>query len=404
MRAVISKGLARGTVQAPPSKSCAHRAMICAALAQGQSLIKNTGYCDDIKATASALTALGADIELCGQDMKITGCDPTARTGEIYANCNESGSTLRFMIPLFLLSDAKARLTGCKRLFERPLEIYRELCEQRGLFFKSEERLLTVKGPLKPDIFSVRGDVSSQFITGLLFALPLLNGDSTISLIPPVESRPYINITLEMLEKFGINAVMRGDTVKISGNQHYAPAALTVDGDHSGAAFPHAFNTVGGNVTVTGLSPNSTQGDKIYPVLFERLCNENDPIIDITHCPDLGPVLMAVAACKNGAVLTGTRRLKLKECSRGEAMAQELCKFGVKTEVSENSIRVYKSELYTPKLPLSCHNDHRIAMALSLPCSLTGGEIEGCEAVNKSYPDYWKVLQKLGIGVDIYDN
>ena len=404
MRAVILSGKPCGIAMAPPSKSYAHRALICAALACGTSVIKNAGVCDDIKATLGALKALGAKIEINGRDATIIGCDAKKRAVDSFIDCNESGSTLRFLIPVFLLAQAKAEFTGCNRLFERPLDIYEQLCSENGLYFHKDGNSLCVSGPLSSSNFKLQGNVSSQFISGLLFALPLLEGDSQIELIPPVESRPYIDMTLETLEKFQIKIKQEGNTLYIPGGQSYVPTQMTVEGDWSGTAFLESFNTIGGKVEITGLASDSTQGDSVYRELFKTLCQEKMASVDISDCPDLGPVLMAVAAVKNGAVLTGTRRLRIKESARDKVMAHELAKFGVKVDVQENSVTVYKSELHIPTEPLESHNDHRIAMALSLPCSITGGEILGSEAVAKSFPDYWSALGSLCLEVTQYEH
>lgn len=399
MIATIEKGTAYGRVEAPPSKSVSHRYLICGALSGG-SVIENVAFSEDIKATLNCLGALGAEYEIDGSTVKIGGISPdkAVKCAELF--CNESGSTLRFLIPLCLLFGQKITLKGTERLMSRSLAVYKEMCLSQGIEFTEDKESVTVCGKLTAGKYSVRGDVSSQFISGLMFALPLLGSDSIIDITGALESGSYLGMTVKALAEFGIR-ISRTDehTIFIKGNQTYKPRTLRVEGDYSNAAFFEAFNSVGGNVAVAGLKKDTSQGDAVYRKLFGKLVR-GCPEIDISDCPDLAPVLMAVAAANNGVRLTGTHRLKIKESDRGAAMAEELAKFGCNTEVWENEITVHPRALKTPELPLSGHNDHRIVMALSLLCSITGGSIYGAEAVNKSFPDYFRKLSSLGIKVE----
>ena len=399
MIATIEKGTAYGRVEAPPSKSVSHRYLICGALSGG-SVIENIAFSEDIKATLNCLNALGAEYEIDGSTVKIGGIslDKAIKSAELF--CNESGSTLRFLIPLCLLFGQKITLKGTQRLMSRSLAVYKDMCLSQGIEFTEEKESVTVCGKLTAGKYSVRGDVSSQFISGLMFALPLLEKDSIIDITGALESGSYLGMTVKALADFGIR-ISRTDehTVFIKGSQTYKPRTLRVEGDYSNAAFLEAFNSVGGNVAVAGLKKDTCQGDAVYRKLFCKLVR-GCPEIDISDCPDLAPVLMAVAAANNGVRLTGTHRLKIKESDRGAAMAEELAKFGCNTEVLGNEITVHPRVLKTPELPLSGHNDHRIVMALSLLCSITGGSIYGAEAVNKSFPDYFRRLASLGIKVE----
>ena len=399
MIATIEKGTAYGRVEAPPSKSVSHRYLICGALSGG-SVIENVAFSEDIKATLNCLGALGAEYEIDGGTVKIGGISPdkAVKCAELF--CNESGSTLRFLIPLCLLFGQKITLKGTERLMSRSLAVYKEMCLSQGIEFTEDKESVTVCGKLTAGKYSVRGDVSSQFISGLMFALPLLPDDSIIDITGALESGSYLGMTVKALAEFGVR-ISRTDehTIFIKGNQTYKPRTLRVEGDYSNAAFFEAFNSVGGNVAVAGLKKDTCQGDAVYRKLFGKLVR-GCPEIDISDCPDLAPVLMAVAAANNGVRLTGTHRLKIKESDRGAAMAEELAKFGCNTEVWENEITVHPRALKTPELPLSGHNDHRIVMALSLLCSITGGSIYGAEAVNKSFPDYFRKLSSLGIKVE----
>ena len=397
MTVTIEKSRAFGRLSAPPSKSMAHRCLICGALSKGTSTIKGVEFSEDIKATTECLKALGADVEISGKTVRIGGISDKKEILSDTLNCRESGSTLRFLIPLCLLFDRKIRLNGSERLMQRSLSVYSDICANQGIVFLKDDSGVTVKGKLQCGKYAVRGDLSSQFISGLMFALPLLERDSVIDITGALESGSYLGMTVKALAEFGVR-ISRTDehTVLIKGNQEYKPRELKIEGDYSNAAFLDAFNTIDGNVAVTGLKSDSVQGDRVYKQLFLQL-EKGDTVIDVSDCPDLAPILMAVAAMKNGVTLTGTHRLKIKESDRGAAMAEELAKFGVKTENRENSIRVYKSELKTPYLPLYGHNDHRIVMSLAVLCTTVGGTIYGAEAVAKSFPSFFNKLKKLGI-------
>ena len=260
-----------------------------------------------------------------------------------------------------------------------------------------------MRGPLTGGEYTLVGNVSSQFISGLIFALLLADVDSTIKITTPIESRSYINLTINAVKAFGIKVEWVDEyTIQILGNQTYIPKDITVEGDYSGAAFPDALNLFNGEVEILGLDPNSIQGDSVYKRYFDML-NSGVPTIHIGDCPDLGPVLFAIAAAKYGGVFSGTKRLKIKESDRAEAMAKELKKFGASISVYEDSVVVYPAEFHAPDKTLFGHNDHRIVMSLAVLLTLTGGEIEGAEAINKSYPNFFESLKKLGIGVVEYD-
>lgn len=394
----IEKSTAKGSVAAPPSKSFAHRLIIGASIAGG-STVHSVSKSEDMLATLDcAMSLFGTEYKREGDDIKFISSDlKGGAKGDLL--CRESGSTIRFFIPLCLLKDSECTLRGSERLLSRPLDVYENICKEQGLTFIREKDSIKVKGPLKSGRFTVPGDVSSQFISGLLFALPLLDGDSVIDIVPPVESKPYIDITLEALALFGVFAKWTDEkTISVAGNQKYSPAEVNVEGDYSNAAFLEAFNIIGGDVKVTGLSEKSVQGDRAYVSLFKNLL-VGFSTIDISDIPDLAPILMSVAAAMHGARLTGTRRLKIKESDRGAAMAEELSKFGVRVDVSDDEITVFGGMLKTPEKELLSHNDHRIAMSLSVLSSLTGGTISGAEAVRKSYPDFFETIKKLGIEV-----
>lgn len=386
-----------GTVGAPPSKSMAHRMLICGGLAHaGESKIEGISTSDDVTATLHCLETLGATYEKNGTTVTIKGTDARKSAPKNTLDCHESGSTLRFFLPLCLLSGNGASLSGTQKLLSRPLSVYETICKEQGIFYKQDTDVVSVKGMLSAGDYKIPGNISSQFITGLLFALPLCEKDSTINIIPPIESRSYLDLTIEALSAFGVKVEWKDErTLFIKGAQSYHPTNVSVEGDYSNTAFFDALRLFGNDVRVTGLSPTSRQGDKAYIKYFELL-SKGTPTIHIGDCPDLGPILMAVAAAKNGAVFTGTKRLKIKESDRGEAMAEELRKFGVSVTVHEDSIVVYPLQFHAPKEILNGHNDHRIVMSLSTLLAFTGGAIEGAEAVRKSLPEYFDLMESIG--------
>lgn len=404
MKVKISKGIARGTVEAPPSKSMAHRMLICAGLSKGSCVVHGISESQDVLATIDCLEAMGAKCTRERDSITVEGVDIKNAVPQKNLYCNESGSTLRFFVPLCLISGREAVLSGSKRLLERPLGIYKSLCDERKLLFIQEAERVIVQGPLSAGCFKLAGNVSSQFISGLLFALPLLDGDSKLTITPPIESRSYIDMTIQALSLFGVEAEWTDEnTIFIKGNQEYKADEVNVEGDYSNAAFFESLNVLGGDVTVTNLEPESIQGDKIYKKYFEHL-KGGTPTLNISDCPDLGPILFAVAAAKNGGVFSGTSRLKIKESNRGEVMATELRKFGVSAGVYDNEIIIYPTDFQAPCDALQGYNDHRIVMACAVLLTLTGGVIEGAEAVAKSFPDFFEKLRALGIEVTQIEN
>ncbi len=405
MKVKIEKSIARGHLVPPSSKSMAHRLIISAALSCEKTRISGVTFSEDISATLDCLSALGMKYSVSDSSVFIEGFDikSASASGELF--CRESGSTLRFLIPLALLTGEEITLVGAPRLMERPMGVYEDLCRERGFLFKREDGKITVKGKLFAGEYSLPGNISSQFITGLLFALSALRGDSKIKLTTAIESRSYIDLTIYAMHKFGVDITWENEqTLYIKGGQRYrASGDIFTEGDYSGAAFPDAFNYIGGKVEITGLEPDSLQGDRVYREHFKSLA-ESSPTIDITDCPDLGPILFTMAALLNGATLSGTRRLRIKESDRASVMAAELSKFGADITVLENSVIINKKELHAPCEPLLGHNDHRIVMSLAVIASVFGGEIEGAEAVAKSYPSFFSDIEMLGIKVKRYEN
>ncbi len=396
MKIEITPSMAKGEINAPPSKSVAHRLLICAALAEGTSIIENIGANDDVRATVSCLEKLGARIKISDGVATVKGVSFDVKKNKIFFDCNESGSTLRFLIPLALLFSNECVFTGKGRLMERPQSVYKDLFEQNGCYLDFKNNELHTGGELKSGVFEVPGDVSSQFLTGLMFALPLLEGDSKIILTKKLESAPYVDITIGGLKEFGVVIEKTSYGYFIKGSQKYQSCNIVNEGDWSNAAFLDAFNLAGGNVAVKGTNPDSFQGDKIYREFYKKL-SKGTPELDISQYPDLGPVLMVCAVLKNGVTLKGTKRLKIKESDRAEVMAHELKKFGVDVEVGDDYVAIPKVIPHKPSCAVDCCNDHRIAMAFAVLCSVTGGVLDGAQCVNKSYPDFFECVEKLGI-------
>ncbi len=395
MNVILQPSALFGSVEAPPSKSMAHRLLIGAGLATGESVIDGVSDSADVQTTCDLLRALGARVEQAGERVSLSGMDPRRACPDVPLDCRECGSTLRFFIPICLLSGHPVTLTGAPRLMERPLGVYEALCREKGYLWKQTKESLTVKGPLEGGEFTLPGDVSSQFISGLLLALPLCERDSVLHILPPMESRPYVDMTVAALKTFGVRIEQPEPlTYHIPGGQHYRAERVQVEGDYSNAAFFDALAYLGHRVTVTGLDPHSLQGDKIYLDYFQQL-SRGTPTLSLAQCPDLGPVLMSLAAALNGATFTHTRRLAVKESDRGRAMAEELAKLGVRVEREEDRITVYPG-LRPPLSPLSGQNDHRIVMALALLLTRCGGEIQGAQAVEKSLPAFFTMLEALG--------
>ena len=388
-----------GTIVAPPSKSMAHRYLIGAALSKEICTLSGVDYSEDILASIDCLKALGAGIAIDADRVTV---DPSGfmQAENPVLECRESGSTLRFFIPLALCLGKSVTLRGSQRLLERPLGIYEDLCLEKGFEFCKSNDSVTVCGKLESGAYELRGDVSSQFITGLIFALLYLGKDSVIRIIPPFESRSYINLTISALKSFGANVDFTDEyTIHIKPSQMHAYSGR-IEGDYSNAAFLDAFNHIGSRICVDNLNSESLQGDRVYKSYFQQI-SAGTPTLDISDCPDLGPILFALASMKNGAVFTGTERLKAKESDRGLAMHEEMKKLGGGLIFGDNMITVPKQNLQYQGVPVSGHNDHRIVMAMSVILTKIGGTVAGAEAIRKSYPGFFDDIKQLGAEVNI---
>ena len=397
-----------GSITAPPSKSMAHRAVLCAALATGSSHITNLEFSKDISATLAAAGQLCARVTTGPADAVVEGLGRFAPlTAPV--DCCESGSTLRFLIPIASLTGQEVTFTGRGRLMERPQSVYETLYREQDLRFEQTSAGLTVEGALTPGEYRLAGNVSSQFISGLLFALPLL------------ESRSYIDMTRAVQAAFGVTSRwLDGNTLALPGRQHYHPCDHAVEGDYSQAAFPAVLGAVCGGVTVTGLRPDTLQGDAVILDILRRcgaqFTREGDTVtfakaplhgvdIDLADCPDLGPVLMVLGLlCEGTTVIRNAERLRLKESDRIAAMEAELRACGGVLESEGGTITVHgcAEHLHAPEGILHGHNDHRVVMSLAVLSAAAGLPltVDDAEAIQKSWPNFFAAIRPLGVEVE----
>ena len=385
MNVTILPGTLKGAVTPPSSKSQTHRAVLALMLAQGEGKLSNLAVSQDIQATQDCVAALKS-----GQ--------PAQADGLPLLDCGESGSTLRFLIPVALAVRGGGHFTGRGRLMERPQGPYIRLFEEKGILWKQEEACLTVAGQLEPSVYALPGNVSSQFITGLLYALPLLPGDSRIVLTTPLESRGYVDMTLDMLRRFDIKVEEQEDGFLVPGNQTYQARDLTLEADWSGAAFWYAANFLGAQVDIQGLNPDSVQGDRQIGTLYWKLARPGDVDIDLSQCPDLAPPLAAMAAVRKGTTrFVHAGRLRMKESDRLETIARTLNALGAKAQVGADTLTLEGVDHLEGGTVDGC-NDHRIAMmaAVAAVACKEPVTILGAECVKKSYPRFWEDYTALG--------
>ncbi|MDY3235281.1 MAG: 3-phosphoshikimate 1-carboxyvinyltransferase [Eubacteriales bacterium] len=399
MKVKILPSKTSGEVSAPPSKSFAHRYLIGSVLSCGKCVIKNIADSDDISATLSCIEQLGGSVTKDGNIVTVIPTNEKQIENAVF-DCKESGSTLRFFIPVVLATGAKnCTFLGSERLLARGIKEYEKLFENSDVKIKSDEKSIEVNGTLSAGNYEISGEVSSQYTTGMLFALSRLSGKSTLKITGNAESRAYVDMTIKVLKDFGADITeTEKNFFEINGKGRLSPGEFTVEGDWSNAAFLIALSRLVGTISVSGLNENSVQGDRFLSVAFDALDGENAEI-DLKDCPDLAPILFSYAAYKNGGKFINTRRLRVKESDRANVMAEELKKFGANVKVYENSVESEKTQLKPPIVPLCGHNDHRIVMALSVLAAVLGAEIDGAEAVNKSYPDFFRVIKKAGVNV-----
>lgn len=402
MNITITPTPLKGRVMIPPSKSQAHRLIIAAALAEGESVIKNVAYSQDIEATIRCMTELGAQFTRDGSTLTVQGVaanamSPMRRLAHPHLDCGESGSTLRFLIPVALALRGGAVFTGHGRLMERPLQPYFDLFDEKGISYELKDGVLTVSGLLTPGDYTLPGHVSSQFFTGLMFALPLLSGDSKIVITSPLESGSYVEMTRDAMRLAGVQS----DKGDLPGDQTYKPFTATVEADWSQAAFFYAAHGLLNEVSMGGLNPFSTQGDSQIVHFYQELCGSDEEAAqDVSQCPDLFPPLAVMAALRErcSTHIGGAARLRIKECDRISAVVEMLRKFGLAVEEFADGISLVGKNQLRGDVVIDSHNDHRIAMAAAIAATRATGPvtITNAECVAKSYPDFWEVYESLG--------
>lgn len=407
---IVPKPLS-GIVNVVSSKSLSHRYVIGAGLAKGTSIIENVLQSDDLDATKLALSCFGVTFE----DQKIHGAKLKVVRDVI--DCKESGSTLRFMIPIVMTQKDSVTFIGRGRLPQRPLDVYAHIFPKEQYRYTSKDSLpLEVKGILKPGRYKIPGNISSQFITGLLYALPLLDGPSVIELTSPLESKGYVDLTLDVLRDFGIQIEDQHGLYQIKGNQIYRPLEHKVEGDFSQAAFWMVAGLIGSTLFIGDLNPNSRQGDAAIISIIKQMFGDivyhemnqmfvvnqsktKATTIDLSNIPDLGPILMVLAALSTGTtIFTNISRLRIKESDRVDAMYKTLIKFGVSVSIHEDEMMVTGRNQLKGSQHFDSFNDHRIAMAIAIAAIRADGPVTivNAEVVKKSYPNFYEIYQKLG--------
>ena len=410
-----------GKIRAISSKSDAHRILICAALSQNETKINCNVMSKDIAATICCLKAMGTEISVDGDIITVTP-KPFKRQSDL--DCGESGSTLRFLMPVVSALGIDTTITGHGRLPQRPISPLKEEMEKKGVTFHTDNRFpLHLTGQLQSGEYEIQGNISSQFITGLLLALPILDGDSIIKLIPPVESKSYLDITVSVLRKFGIEIEEQENLYIIKGNQQYiSPKEITVDGDWSNASFFLCAGALCENgVTVTDLDINSPQGDKKILDVLKNMGADvqingteitvkknklNGITVDASDIPDAVPIISVVAAaCKGDTKIINAGRLRIKESDRIKAVVEMINSVGGKAEETDDGMIIHGgNELFGGKV--TGYNDHRIVMSASIMSCLCKGNVEitDSNAVEKSYPDFFNDFNKMGGNVNVLND
>lgn len=411
----------RGKLRIPPSKSITHRAIICAALADGKSELKNIAYSDDINATIKAMESLGANFEKSEDKLIVYGNEAFKKKEDkiIKIDCCESGSTIRFLLPILTLFGGEYLLSTKGRLLDRPMSPYYEIFDKEGIDYRRKEKTLEIKieKRLSSHSFNMRADISSQFISGMMFMLPLLKHDSEIIISGNMESKGYIDLTIDCLKSFGINIVNNNyKSFYIEGNQRYISRDYYVEGDYSQLAFFAVANALGNQVEIEGIEKDSLQGDKKILEIVEKFGAkiyflESTRELKIlegarraysfngSQIPDIVPVISLLAALSDGKTeIKDISRLKIKESDRLKAVYTELDKLGANIEMGEDFLIIRGVKKLSGGVEVDSYKDHRIAMMLAIAATVCEKEIvlENAEVVSKSYPDFWKEYRKLG--------
>ena len=423
MKIKIKPSTLNGKIEIPPSKSYSHRAVIAAALAENsrKSKIDNLKFSVDITTTTDIMENWGAKIKRFESALEIVGNDGRVVPKDKYVQCNESGSTIRFLIPIGITSKNELIFDGKGKLVDRPLVSYYRIFDKQGIFYKNENGKLplTVNGKLNAGNYEIDGNISSQFITGLLYALPLLDGDSKLTINKNLESKGYIDLTLEILKLAGIEIVNNDyKSFDIKGNQIYKPFDYTVEGDYSQVAFWIVAGIISANkdneMKCLHVNKNSLQGDREIIEIVERMganieifddyvivkpSKTKGTVIDISQCPDIGPILTVLGALSEGETrIINGERLRIKESDRITSIKTELNKLGANVAEEGDSLIIQGVEGFKGGVTVSAWNDHRIAMSLAIASTRCEKEIilEEAESVRKSYPHFWDDFVKMG--------
>ncbi len=397
----------KGEVKVPSSKSVSHRMLICAGFSKGTSVIENIVNSKDMIATINGLRAMGAEVTLENNVATVKGIDFTARKNQpITVDCNESGSTLRFFIPIVSALGFTATFLGGGLLPKRPIDIYTREMGQKGVEFDYNNTMpFTVSGQLQSGTYKIEGNVSSQFITGLIFALSLLEGDSEIILTSELQSKPYVDITIDCLAKFGVDVVEEKDRYFVKGGQKYSPCNVEVEADYSQGAFFLVGNALGNEIEINNLRENSFQGDKkileiINEISYNKVSEKYESFtVDAKDIPDIVPILCVFASfCEGTSVIKNVARLKIKESDRVFSTMETINKLGGKVREENDTMVVEGVKSFKGGVELDGFNDHRIPMSIAIAATKCEEPITilGANCVEKSYPHFWEDYAKLG--------
>lgn len=416
MNVLIQPKPLKGTVAVPPSKSQSHRMIIAASLAKGKSVISNIAYSEDVVATIGAMEKLGVKFIKNTHQLIVSGVGRVSINDDNFVECNESGSTLRFLIPIFSLSKEKIVFTGKRSLFKRPMSVYDDLFKKLNLGFQQNEDSIIISGSLSSGTYEIPGNISSQFISGLLFALPLLRGDSKIKIIGPIESKQYIDMTIDTLNLFQIQIIEKENEYFIKGNQMYHPTNCTIEGDYSQLAFFAVLGTINGDILCKNVPYHSKQPDrKIIDhiinmggnitqnengILFKKAYTSGR-VIDVSQSPDIAPILAILAGLSVGETsIVNAGRLKMKESNRLLSTTETLRQLGVTVEMGDDYMKIQGVDAFNGGI-FESYNDHRIVMSIAIAASRATHSvmIKNAEAINKSYPNFFEDLEKLGANI-----
>ena len=403
----------KGEYTAPPSKSMTHRALICSALANGKSTISNFVLSEDIKATIDALTLLGAKFDIKGSEVIVHGVRKLkAPNKDIF--CNESGSTLRFMIPIASLTNKKVAFTGKSSLMKRPQNVYESIFKEDNIDYEKSNNKIMVNGSIKAKKYHLDGSVSSQFFTGLLFSLPLLKEDSYLYYTNTLESESYIDLTTQLLSYYGVTVQKLTNGYFIPGNQKYTPRDYRIEGDYSQAAFFLVAGVLNGSIKVRDLDLESLQGDKAILDVIKQVkgilvydefgytavqSSTYGTTVDLSNCPDLGPIIALLLSLSKGqSKIINAHRLRLKESDRIESTVSTLQALGANIKEDGDDIIIQGKKSLNGGVSVDSYNDHRIAMMVAIAATVCKEPVELTTpyAINKSYPDFYKDYISLG--------